>query len=109
MDFLVAGDHLWSESRRDVPVSRSERLSILSKLRRHILHSVLPETLRTIVGDGSITPPFLNARPIEFIRQRRLHKTPLDKASRLPLEYQHKLERKKVRIPSRIFAEPCTG
>jgi hypothetical protein len=48
------------------------------------------------VGDGSIPPPLLNARPVEFIKQRRLEKKPLEKASRLPLDYQQKPEPKKV-------------
>lgn len=32
---------------------------------------LMPETLRAIVGDGSLRPPFINARPIDWIRKTR--------------------------------------
>jgi hypothetical protein len=33
----------------------------------------MPETLRAIVGDGSLKPPFINARPIDWIRKIHAH------------------------------------
>jgi hypothetical protein len=33
----------------------------------------MPETLRAIVGDGSLRPPFINARPIDWIRKTHAH------------------------------------
>lgn len=33
--------------------------------------SFMPETLRAIVGDGSLKPPLINSRPIDLVRNSR--------------------------------------
>lgn len=60
--------------------------------------SFLPETLRSIVGDGSLPKPWYNRRPQESLKLREEAKNRFGKGILPPVEVE-KLHRKKV----------CTG
>jgi hypothetical protein len=59
--------------------------------------SFLPETLRSIVGDGSLPKPWYNRRPQESFKLREEAKHRFGKGILPPVEVE-KLQRKKVRI-----------
>ncbi|KAJ5738132.1 hypothetical protein N7493_001287 [Penicillium malachiteum] len=48
-------------------------LAILCIVNLSVIFVLMPETLRSIVGDGSLRPPFINAKPIDWIRKKRAH------------------------------------
>lgn len=39
--------------------------------RSRVRHSFFPETLRSLVGDGTIPPPLLNCTPAALLRRKR--------------------------------------
>lgn len=101
VDILDFSHRVWSQSDCDHLVS--VRTSLASLLQSHCanpVYSFLPETLRSIVGDGSLAKPWYNRRPQEALKLREEAKNRFGKGV-LPTKKDSTLQRKKV-ITSRL-------
>jgi hypothetical protein len=76
----------------------SKSLQVLSVV--ILTASVFPETLRSIVGDGSIPPPTLNSSPIMIVQRRRMERQL--SAAGLASEPVDRPPHKKVRCAARL-------
>ena len=69
VNLLVSGHHVRSSPRADALARTDLGFHVQADLTNWL--SFFPETLRSLVGDGSIPPPLLNCTPAVLLRRKR--------------------------------------